>query len=89
MANRTREQRRKRERVLKAICWIAGILLAGAVVLLLLGAGREPDPVPTNAQERKAQYFAAQEYERMINLGADPWSAEQAAYLVYEEMMTP
>lgn len=41
------------------------------------------------ARERAAKFYASQEYERMINLGAEPWSAEQAAYFVYEEMMAP
>lgn len=65
------------------------LLVMVALVLVLTGEALAPAPDHPTAYERAAQFFASQEYERMINLGADPWSAEQAAYIVYEEMMTP
>lgn len=65
------------------------ILLLAVLAIVLISEAMSPAPEAPTAQERAAQFFASQEYERMINLGADPWSAEQAAYIVYEEMMTP
>lgn len=46
MRNRTREQRR-RDRALRAVCWIVGVLLSGALVLLLLSSASDPDPAST------------------------------------------
>lgn len=57
------------------------------VALVLIGAGEEPEA--PGERERMARFFAQEEYERMLEVCGDTWSAEQAAQVVYEGLVEP
>lgn len=86
MRNETREQCRQRSDALRRVS-ITLLALVVAIALIAILCGTESDPEPDNAQEYVARLAASEEYERVINLGYSEWSAQQAAQILYEELM--
>ncbi len=89
MRNDPQEQRHQSSDALRRV-GITLLALLVAIALIVILCGSEPDPEPNGiAQEYAARLAAAEDYERVINLGYSEWSALEAAEIVFEEVINP